>query len=105
VPDLRNSKLADVISELRAFGCDPRLHDPCAAPGETAALYGAAIVPLMELRDLDALLLAVPRQACLAGAARPAGTGLPERCFGDIRGALQAGVIAATRPDLTCWSL
>ena len=41
VPDLRNSKTADVIDELRAFGCAPMLHDPCADPGRGGAAYGS----------------------------------------------------------------
>jgi UDP-N-acetyl-D-galactosamine dehydrogenase len=59
VPDLRNSRVPDIISELRAFGCDVQVHEPCADPDEARHEYGLVPVPLIELRDLDALLLAV----------------------------------------------
>ncbi|MFT4873916.1 nucleotide sugar dehydrogenase [Congregibacter sp.] len=60
-PDLRNSRVPDIIDELRAYGCEVCVHDPIAKPEEALAEYG---VRLSELEDLlsepaHALILAV----------------------------------------------
>ena len=48
-PDLRNSRVIDVINELRSYGADVRVHDPVADPGEAVLEYG------VELHDWDSL--------------------------------------------------
>ena len=48
-PDLRNSRVIDVINELRSYGADVRVHDPVADPGEAVHEYG------VELHDWDSL--------------------------------------------------
>jgi len=59
-PDLRNSKVADVVKELQEFGCDVSVHDPLAMPSEAAHEYG---ITLTEWRALpgnaDAIVAAV----------------------------------------------
>lgn len=62
VPDLRNSRVPDVIRELQQFGIDPLVHDPMASPIEAEREYGIRIVPLDELDALDAIVLAVPHK-------------------------------------------
>lgn len=52
-PDLRNSKVADVVKELKEFGCDVSVHDPLAEAKEAVHEYG------ITLTDWDAL----PKQA------------------------------------------
>jgi UDP-N-acetyl-D-glucosamine/UDP-N-acetyl-D-galactosamine dehydrogenase len=104
VPDLRNSKTRDVIAELRAFGCAPRLHDPCADPAEAAELYGDAMADLDELEALDALVLAVPHRRYVRSAAELLSRVRPGGVVVDVKGALPPDAIAA-RPDLVCWSL
>lgn len=59
VPDLRNSKVIDVITELVDFGVTVLVHDPLADSDEAMAEYGVALQPLEELSELDALILAV----------------------------------------------
>jgi UDP-N-acetyl-D-galactosamine dehydrogenase len=59
VADIRNSKVPDIIHELREFGIDAKLYDPYADPAETKHEYGLGLTPLEELKDLDALILAV----------------------------------------------
>jgi UDP-N-acetyl-D-galactosamine dehydrogenase len=59
VPDLRNSKVPDVIAELQASGCETLVNDPLVDRDEARALYGIEVEPLDRLRDLDALVLAV----------------------------------------------
>lgn len=62
VPDLRNSKVEAIIHELTDFQTRILVHDPLADPAEALAEYGVRLCPLEDLRDLDALILAVPHQ-------------------------------------------
>jgi UDP-N-acetyl-D-galactosamine dehydrogenase len=67
VPDLRNSRVPDIIEELRSYGIDPVLHDILADAGEAHAEYGVHLQPdLSKFKNLDALILAVPHRAYLA---------------------------------------
>ena len=59
VADIRNSKVPDIIKELKEFGIEAKLTDPFADPAETKHEYGLSVTPLDELKDLDALILAV----------------------------------------------
>ncbi|MBD5552718.1 MAG: nucleotide sugar dehydrogenase [Desulfovibrio sp.] len=59
VPDLRNTRVVDVIRELEDYGAQPLVHDPLADADEAAQAYGIALASLAEMRDLDALILAV----------------------------------------------
>jgi len=57
--DIRNSKVPDILRELRSFGITPRVHDPIASPAEAMREYGVRLVPVEELVGLDAVVLAV----------------------------------------------
>jgi UDP-N-acetyl-D-galactosamine dehydrogenase len=59
VADIRNSRVPDIIAELRQFGIEALLHDPYADPAETRHEYGLQLSALEELQHLDALILAV----------------------------------------------
>jgi UDP-N-acetyl-D-glucosamine/UDP-N-acetyl-D-galactosamine dehydrogenase len=64
VPDLRNSKAAELALELRARGLELTTHDPLASPAEAQARYG--LTPLAVLPQgqvFDAVLGAVPHRA------------------------------------------
>lgn len=63
VPDLRNTRVVDLISELRAYGANVFVNDPEADPEEARKEYGVDLVPLSELKDLDAVILAVAHDA------------------------------------------
>ena len=63
VPDLRNSKVIDIITELVDFGATVQVHDPLADNDEAKAEYGVSLLPLQDLTDLDALILAVGHEA------------------------------------------
>lgn len=60
VPDIRNSRVPDIVRELAGFGIVPRVHDPLADPGEVEREHGFPLTPLDDFRDLDGLVLAVP---------------------------------------------
>ncbi len=59
VPDLRNTKVVDVVDELRSFGVNVLVHDPLADPEESREEYGLDTVSMDDLHDLEALILAV----------------------------------------------
>ena len=63
-PDIRNSKVIDVIKELKSFGCIVDVYDPWANPGEVRHEYGIALLPPTEagmnaLVNYNAVVLAV----------------------------------------------
>ncbi len=59
VPDLRNSKIPDIIAELKTYGIEPMVHDPMGDPHEAFEEYKVEITPLEKFQQLDALILAV----------------------------------------------
>lgn len=61
-PDIRNSKVVDVVTELTDFGCEVDVYDPWADAGEVQAEYGLTLVEEEVLSKLDqyaAIVLAV----------------------------------------------
>jgi UDP-N-acetyl-D-glucosamine/UDP-N-acetyl-D-galactosamine dehydrogenase len=62
VPDLRNSRVPDIVAELREFGIAARVADPLADPAEAKGDYGLELVPLEDFAELDGLILAVPHR-------------------------------------------
>ncbi len=63
VPDLRNTKVVDIISELNTFGVDVLVHDPIADPAEAKAYYGLELQSLNGMAPVDAVILAVMHNA------------------------------------------
>ena len=63
VPDLRNSKVPDVIAALKAGGAEVQVCDPLADPAEAMHEYGLTLADADALGDLDAIVLAVPHAA------------------------------------------
>jgi len=59
VPDLRNTKVVDIISELQDYGVEVLVSDPLADPDEARTYYGVNLQPLDQIKDVDAVILAV----------------------------------------------
>ena len=59
VPDLRNSKVPDIINELREYGVRVVVHDPIAEAEEAVAEYGIHLVEWKDIQNLDGLIVAV----------------------------------------------
>jgi UDP-N-acetyl-D-galactosamine dehydrogenase len=57
--DLRNSKVADVINELKSYGVEVFVHDPFADPEEAMNEYGVRLFAWDELPRADAIVAAV----------------------------------------------
>jgi UDP-N-acetyl-D-galactosamine dehydrogenase len=70
VPDIRNSRVPDVLNELQTFGITPIVHDPLANPQDVKREYGLAISPMSDFKALDALILAVPHAEYLKKTAK-----------------------------------
>lgn len=103
VPDLRNSRVQDIISELRSFGLEPLVHDALADAEEARAQYGLRLASLDEFRELHALILAVPHAAYLQrGAGHWRGMLVENGIFADLKSAFEPGDFAAPR---AYWSL
>ena len=62
-PDLRNSKVADVVTELQRLGCEVFVHDPLADADEAQREYGVRLLSWNELPRADALALCVVHEA------------------------------------------
>lgn len=62
-PDTRNSKVFDIVKELREYGIDPAIADPMADAAEAKHLYGVEFTDISKIRDMDAVVLAVAHDA------------------------------------------
>jgi UDP-N-acetyl-D-galactosamine dehydrogenase len=67
VPDIRNSKVIDIVRELERVGVTVQVADLLASVEETAHEYGIKLVPMESLRPADAVILAVAHKDYLAG--------------------------------------
>ncbi len=63
VPDIRNTRVIDIVDELKEFGIEPLVYDPVAHAQEVQEEYNFSLAPFGELTNLDALMLAVPHEA------------------------------------------
>jgi UDP-N-acetyl-D-galactosamine dehydrogenase len=103
VADIRNSKVPDILAELRAFGIEPLLHDPFAGADETRHEYGLTLSGLDELQDLDALILAVAHKQYLdLGADALARRVNPGGVLIDVKSALDPKTLPPGRVGYWC---
>ena len=65
-PDLRNSKVADIVHELQSYGVDVHVYDPLAESAEAEHEYGIKLESWDSLPKADALIAAVPHKEVLA---------------------------------------
>ena len=62
MPDLRNSKVADIVQELREYGIEIQLADPYASTEDTASHYQMELLTHQQLKPAHAVILAVPHK-------------------------------------------
>lgn len=67
VPDTRNSKVIDIVRELRSGGVTIQVHDPLAEGGDTEREYGISLTQIVALKPADAVILAVAHDEYVAG--------------------------------------
>ena len=61
-PDLRNSKVIDIIRELEDYGVNVQVHDPLADAGEAKEAYGVELTAINDLKPANAVIAAVPHR-------------------------------------------
>ena len=102
VPDLRNSRVPDIINELREYGVEPIVHDPMASREEALREYGIELRPFDALTDLDGVIFAVPHQQSVEQLDRLV-SGIREGgLFIDVKSLVRSEDL---RGDLRYWSL
>ncbi len=95
-PDLRNSKVADVVRELREYGCDVLVHDPIAKPEEARHEYGIELTSWEMLPEhADAIVAAVSHKEYLAAPLEDILAKLkPNGLFVDVKSSYRQQLIA-----------
>ncbi len=61
-PDPRNTKVIDIVKELQEYGIEPVVADPVADVREAYLAYGIEFTDIKEIRDMDAVILAVAHE-------------------------------------------
>jgi UDP-N-acetyl-D-galactosamine dehydrogenase len=102
VPDVRNSRVPDVVHELREFGVEPIVSDLLADPAEVRHEYGIELSPFERFEGLDALVLAVPHRKYIDDSVRTVSTLGLNGVLIDIKSALP---LESVRSDIVHWSL
>jgi UDP-N-acetyl-D-galactosamine dehydrogenase len=76
VPDIRNSRVPDIVEELMNYGVSPYVHDPLADSEEVKREYGIDLSPPETMTSLDAIILAVGHKCYIEAGAEE----LSKRC-------------------------
>ena len=104
VPDIRNTKVIDIIRELQEFGVQTFVHDPMASAEEALLEHGLRLCAWEDLPAADALVLAVPHRSYLE---LPAAAYLEkivrQGCLIDVKSVCDAA--ALRREGLRVWRL
>ena len=104
VPDLRNSRVIDVVSELESYGIRVHVHDPVADPQAAVHEYGVALTGWDDLPRADAIVAAVAHNELRARSldevcAKVVANGL----YVDVKSQADAGALRAR--GVTVWRL
>ncbi len=62
IPDLRNTRVIDIITELKDYGVNVLVHDPMADPAEVNHYYGLTMTAVQDIQEVDAVIVAVAHQ-------------------------------------------
>jgi UDP-N-acetyl-D-galactosamine dehydrogenase len=91
-PDVRNSKVVDIVHALESYRIEVDTHDPWVDPHSALHEYGIECVPVPAKGEYDAVVLAVAhRQFIELGAPGVKALGKPGAVVFDVKGALPAG--------------
>ena len=103
-PDIRNTRVIDVIHELKSYGIDVHVHDPVPDAGEARHEYGLELESWDALPRADAVVVAVAHRQFVA---RPLADYfakvIDKGCFIDVKS--QFDMPALQRAGLTVWRL
>lgn len=103
VPDIRNTRVVDILHELREYGVSVSVADPLADPHDTREEYGIDLVSMDDLAPADAVILAVPHRDFMKDGGKTLRKCLiPNNSFiMDVKGALKREDF----PGVTVWRL
>jgi len=102
--DLRNSKVVDIINELKSYGVEVYCHDPEADPEEAMHEYGVMLLPWDELPRADAIVMAVAHKAFQRRGIEDLSRKLvKEGCIIDVKASIDQG--SAQAAGLRIWRL
>lgn len=105
VPDIRNTRVVDIVRELTDFGITVQLHDPMADVSLLREEYDLGLTPLAELKPADAVVLAVAHRPYREGGwslVTPLLKPAPGGFVADVTGLLDR---TATPASVTLWRL
>ena len=103
-PDLRNSRVPDIVAELASYGVEVAVHDPLADPDEALREYGILLLGWNELPQADAVIVAVAHDTLRAIAPdRIAAMLMPGGVVADVKSCLNADGLRAV--GLKVWRL
>jgi UDP-N-acetyl-D-galactosamine dehydrogenase len=102
VRDLRNSRVPDIVRELKIYGITPLVCDPLADHEQAHEEYGIHLDAFGSFTDLDAVILAVPHKETLGNLKAVCATLRPGGALIDVKSALTPGDVPV---NLRYWSL
>jgi UDP-N-acetyl-D-galactosamine dehydrogenase len=102
VPDLRNSRVPDIIAELREFGIEPIVHDPLVDAAEARHEYGITLSGPETFTALDGLVLAVPHRRILGAMPEHFAALSAGGVFIDVKSAVDRAAVPA---GISAWRL
>ena len=103
-PDIRNTRVIDVIQELKSFGVDVHVHDPVPDAAEARHEYGLELEPWDSLPRAEAIVVAVAhRQFVKRPLADYAAKVVERGCFIDVKSRFDMAALRQT--GLTVWRL
>ena len=101
--DLRNSKVPDILAELREFGIEALIHDSRGNPAEAKHEYGLTLNQLEEYQNLDGLIVAVSHKEYVQlGQTKLLKMVRDNGCFVDVKSAFAPSVVER---GIQYWSL
>ncbi len=93
-PDIRNTRVVDLIHELQLYGVEVAVHDPVAIPDEARHEYGIELVGWENLPKADAIVVAVAHRQFLDRAHGDYAAKLaPGGCFIDVKACFDAAAL------------
>lgn len=102
-PDVRNTKVVDILGELRRFGCATLVVDPVADAAEAKHEYGVDLIPTQPLPECDAIIVAVAHRQFKAVALAEFARICPGGPVLDVKGIIERE--AAKAIGLELWRL
>lgn len=94
-PDLRNSKVPDIVRELESYGIKVSVHDPLAVPEDALNEYGIPVVTWTDLPVADALVVAVAHDEYIKLGLELLNTVKPAACIIDVKSVLDVETVTS----------